>query len=99
MKKTIETVNFSLLPGFTATAFMAANDKFNTWLKKQPGFESRTLCSREDGSWLDIVRWTSLTDAKQAAEKIMVEIGNCECMQMIDPSSITMAHSELQLEV
>lgn len=99
MRKTIETVNFSLLPGFTATTFIAANDKINAWLKKQPGFESRTLCFQEHGSWLDIVRWTSLADAKQAAEKIMVEIGNCECMQMIDPGSITLSHSELQLEV
>ena len=53
----------------------------------------------EDGSWLDIIHWTSAAEAMQASERFMTEPGNCECMSMMDPDSIRMSHGELHVAI
>ncbi len=99
MNKTVEAVTFNLVAGGDPSAFVAANGKVNEWLRKQPGFLTRELSRLEDGSWLDIVHWKSTNDAKQAAERIMAELGDCECMRMIDPESVKMSHGEHRLAI
>ncbi|MFZ3087814.1 MAG: hypothetical protein WA123_07090 [Methylotenera sp.] len=97
MVKTVEVVTYKLVAGSDPTAFVTANGKVNEWLKKQPGFMTRELSYLYDDSWLDIVHWESADNAKQAAEKFMAELGDCECMAMINPDSTKMSHGELFL--
>ncbi|WP_095084822.1 antibiotic biosynthesis monooxygenase family protein [Mesorhizobium sophorae] len=96
MTETLEIVNFRLKPG-TEAGFTAGNRVVSDWLARQPGFVSRCLARRDDGGWVDVVRWRSREQALGAAGRIMAEIGDCEAMRAIDPASVDMGHAELVL--
>lgn len=96
MTETLEIVTFRLKPG-TEIGFVANNGIMTDWLARQPGFLSRHLGRREDGSWIDILRWQSLEQARAAADRIMAEIGDSEAMQAIDPASVDMGHAAVAL--
>ncbi|TPL04072.1 MULTISPECIES: hypothetical protein [unclassified Mesorhizobium] len=96
MTETLEIVTFRLKPG-TEASFVASNGVITDWLARQPGFLSRQLGRREDGSWVDVVRWQSLEQARAAADRIMVEIGGSEAVQAIDPASVDMRHAAVAL--
>lgn len=99
MIKTVEAVTYKLVVGTVPSAFVAANEKVNAWMQKQPGFLKRELAQLEDDSWLDVAHWKSATEAKQAGERFMAELGDCACMAMIDPASTKMQHGELHLAI
>lgn len=94
MTETMEIVTFRLKPG-TEAGFVANNGVMTDWLARQPGFLSRQLGRREDGSWVDVVRWQSMEQAKAAADRIMAEIGGSEALQAIEPASVEMSHAEV----
>jgi heme-degrading monooxygenase HmoA len=96
MSQTLELVTFRLARG-DAEAFAAANAELNDWLKQQPGFISRHLAERDDGSFVDAVLWSNNESAHAAGERILAEMGESEAMQMIDPRSVTMSHSAVRL--
>ncbi|TIS61059.1 MAG: hypothetical protein E5W93_09095 [Mesorhizobium sp.] len=96
MTETLEIVTFRLKPN-AAADFVADNGIVTDWLARQPGFLSRHLGQREDGSWVDVVRWQSLEQAKAAAQRIMAEIGDCEAMRAIEPASVAMSHAQVAL--
>ncbi|WP_292321281.1 antibiotic biosynthesis monooxygenase [Mesorhizobium sp.] len=96
MTETLEIVSFRLKPE-AAGDFVAQNGAVTGWLARQPGFLSRHLGRREDGSWIDVVRWQSLEQAQSAAQRIMAEIGDCEAMRAIEPASVAMSHAAVAL--
>ncbi|PBB44870.1 hypothetical protein CK222_07935 [Mesorhizobium sp. WSM3866] len=96
MTETLEIVTFRLKPD-TAAGFVAQNGFVTDWLVRQPGFLSRHLGERDDGSWVDVVRWQSLEQAQAAAQRIMAEIGDCEAMRAIEPASVAMSHAAVAL--
>ncbi|WP_217572626.1 antibiotic biosynthesis monooxygenase [Mesorhizobium sp. GbtcB19] len=96
MAETLEIVTFRLKPG-TEAGFVGNNGIMSDWLARQPGFLSRDLGRREDGSWVDVVRWQSMEQARAAADRIMTEIGDSEALQAIEPASIDMKHAEVAL--
>jgi len=96
MTETLEIVSFRLRPE-AAADFVAQNGVVTDWLARQPGFLSRHLGKREDGRWIDVVRWQSLEQAQAAAQRIMAEIGDCDAMQAIEPASISMSHAAVAL--
>ena len=96
MSETLEIVTFRLKPG-TEAGFVANNGVMTDWLARQPGFLSRHLGRREDGSWVDVVRWRSLDQAQAAADRIMAEIGDSDALQAIEPASVAMSHAEVAL--
>ena len=98
MMTTIEIVEFRLGRG-TGEAFIAANAPLNAWLKAQPGFISRQLAEREDGGYIDIVIWSSRSDAETAAGKVMDQFGDSDAMTMIDPQSIRMSHAPVMMSL
>ena len=98
MAETLEIVTFRLKPG-TEAGFVANNGLMTGWLARQPGFLGRRLGRREDGVWVDVVRWQSLEQAKAAADRIMAEIGDSEAVQAIDPASVNMMHAEVALSM
>lgn len=95
---TIELVTFRLQKGDTQ-GFVDANAAINDWLKRQPGFVSRHLAERDDGSYLDIVFWQSHADALAASTKMMEEMAQSEAMTMIDPMGLDMSHGTIRLSV
>ncbi|RWM34845.1 hypothetical protein [Mesorhizobium sp.] len=96
MAETLEIVSFRLKPD-AAADFIAQNGVVTDWLAGQPCFLSRHLGEREDGSWVDVVRWRSLEQAQAAAQRIMAEIGDCEAMRAIEPASVAMSHAQVAL--
>ena len=96
MTETLEIVTFRLKPG-TEAGFVANNGVMSDWLVRQPGFLSRHLGKREDGIWVDVVRWQSMEQAKAAADRITAEIGASEALQAIEPASVDMRHAALAL--
>ena len=96
MTETLEIVTFRLKPGAEA-GFVANNGIMTDWLARQPGFLSRQLGRREDGTWVDIVRWQSMEQARAAADRIMAEIGGSDAVQAIDLASVDMSHAEVAL--
>ena len=98
MSATVELVTFRLARG-TGQQFVDANAAVSDWLKRQPGFVSRHLAERDDGSYLDIVFWESHEAALAASVKIMEEMAQNEAMTMIDPMGLEMNHATIRLSV
>ncbi|OHV69651.1 hypothetical protein LCM4577_21495 [Mesorhizobium sp. LCM 4577] len=96
MTEALEIVTFRLKPGAEA-GFVASNGTVTDWLVRQPGFLSRHLGRREDGVWVDVVRWQSMEQARAAAGRIMAEIGDSDALQAIEPASVAMSHAEVAL--
>lgn len=94
MTEALEIVTFRLKPGAEA-GFAAANNLVADWLARQPGFVNRCLARRDDGGWVDVVRWRSREQALTAAGRIIAEIGDCEAMRAIDPASVEMGHAAI----
>jgi hypothetical protein len=51
----IEVATFKLAKGCSADDFIAANAEVDEWLKQQPGFRSRRIAVREDGTIVDML--------------------------------------------
>ena len=98
MNTTIEIVEFRLGRG-NGAAFVAANQPLNDWLRAQPGFVSRQLAERDDGSYIDVLVWVSRADAEAAAGKVMAVFGEADAMTRIDPESVRMAHAPVLMSL
>lgn len=57
------------------------------------------MIRRDDGGWVDVVRWQSRQQTLAAAGRIMSDIGNYEAMRAIDPASVDMNHAEIILSL
>lgn len=89
----VEIVEFRLAGDVSAEAFVeTAAALESAFLCNAPGYIRRTLTQREDGTWLDMVEWTSLDEALAAADAIMMADSAASFMQAIDPNSIKMGH-------
>ena len=54
MTEAIEITTFKL-DGQSCKAFIAANPDVDEWLKRQPGFRSRRIAERDDGTIVDML--------------------------------------------
>lgn len=59
MNHFIELVTFKTKADVTPDQVVSASDDVNSFLKSQPGFVSRNLGQREDGTWHDILFWVA----------------------------------------
>ena len=98
MQPTLELVTFRLARG-NGQQFIDANAAISDWLTRQPGFVSRHLAERDDGSFLDIVFWQTHQAALAASAKMMEEMAQSEAMTMIDPMGLEMSHATIRLSV
>ena len=98
MTGTLELVTFRLVRG-SGAQFIDANAAISDWLKRQPGFVSRHLAERDDGSYVDIGFWQTHEAALAASGKMMEEMAQSEAMTMIDPMSLEMTHGNIRLSV
>ena len=72
-----------------------AADDIQTWLKDQPGYLDRRVARDDSGLWIDVVSWTSLAEAQQAADTIMQTAAGQAFGAAIDGPSIQMFHLEV----
>src|SRR3979409_411327 len=75
MTEAIEVTTFRL-NGQSCKQFVAANADIDAWLKRQPGFLSRRIAERDDGTIVDVLIWASVEAGRKAAGGIMTEMGH-----------------------
>jgi hypothetical protein len=94
-----EIVSFKLAKGVDVDAFLQANAEVAKFLKEQPGFVSRNLSRRADGSFMDYAVWTTLDNAKTAMDASMQAPALAPFMQSIDMTSMDLKHEEILMSV
>lgn len=88
----VEIVNFKLAAGFTPQDFLTSNEQMDLFLKAQKGLLYRSLCEKDDGSYIDIVYWENIELAKQA-QQAFFESTLCQAFaQCIDKESVQLEH-------
>ncbi len=88
-----EIVSFKFKEGISFSEQKLAMEKLNTIVKKQKGFKNRTYYySQESGTWVDLVKWDSLSLAKQASEAVMKDGQFGEVAAKIDEKSMNFSH-------
>jgi hypothetical protein len=87
MTEAIEVTTFRL-NGQSCTQFVAANADIDAWLKRQPGFRSRRIAERDDGTIVDVLVWASVEAGRNAASGIMTEMGHSPVHAMIDQRTV-----------
>jgi hypothetical protein len=97
--RVIELVTFSLVAGTDATAFSTAAGRTMSFLRRQPGFLRRELSVSATGEWADIVVWSDLNAALQAAERFRTADETQDFKRMIDPATARMRHLTVTLAV
>ena len=92
----VEIVSFKLNSNTSKETFLETNVAVEEFVKTLPGMLYRSLCcNNETGVWSDIVYWQNMDNA-QSAQKAFMESPVCgKLMQLIDPDSVTMQHSEV----
>ena len=88
MTEILEVTTLRPAPGLTPDDFVAANTDINEYLKRQPGFRSRRIVLRDDGTILDIVAYDSIEHARSGAAGITGEMGGSPVHEAIDHSTV-----------
>jgi len=92
MSNVVEIVNFKLANGTTHQDFIASNEQMESFLKEQEGLLYRTLCEKEDASYVDIVYWQDMALAKKA-QQAFYSSPLCQMFaQNIDKESVQLEH-------
>ena len=95
--KVIEVVLFKSKPEISAEELTKAAASVESFAQTQAGYLKRELGVNEDGLWMDIVYWTDLESAHEAAQAAM-ESPICQpFFGMIDEAQMTMHHFNIAL--
>jgi hypothetical protein len=84
----IELTTFKL-NGFTIQEFIDANGEIDAFLKRQPGFCSRTIFELKKGVVYDMLLWDSVQEGTAAMHLLMNELSDSVVHDMIDQSSVS----------
>jgi antibiotic biosynthesis monooxygenase (ABM) superfamily enzyme len=93
MSSVTEVVVFRLKSETDMKSFQSAAAEISTLLQSYPGYLNRELGVTEDGTWIDIVHWTTLNHALTASDQIMADPKAQAFMTYIDEQSVTMHHT------
>jgi len=98
MKPTvIELVIFKSKSGVSETALKEAAAKVTPILQTMNGYVRREIAVTDDGQWADIVYWTDMKAAQDAAKAAM-QIPVClEFFGLIDEKTMTIFHLNVAL--
>jgi hypothetical protein len=89
---TVELVEYKVKSGVDEDLFLKASEEIMKDIRKLGGFVRREVVKGMDGIWFDILYWNSLSEAQEAAKKVMEHSSCLHFFQMIDESSIKMSH-------
>ena len=95
-EKVLELAVFKLRDGATPDDLLATADAVSDWLATQPGFISRELSHDAEGErWIDVVWWTTMRNALEAAELAITSAQCAPMFALIASESTLMLHGEL----
>jgi hypothetical protein len=95
-KQALEVVEFKINDDVSTESFLAAIDKTKAFISSLDGFIDRSTAKREDGLWIDVVKWRDMRAAKAAAEQFGSSEDVKDFIMMIDHNSIKMQHFEIE---
>ncbi len=96
MTHVMEIVSFRLKDGVDVEDFRIAASAIDRLLHDRGTASARTLVVDEDGLWTDIVEWTSMEEAKSAAEELVQDPLFLPLGAMIDGDTVQMRHAPVQ---
>lgn len=88
MPEAIEITTFKLVKNYSCADFVAANVTVDKWLKRQPGFRSRHIAERSDGTIVDMLIWNSVAAGAAAMPKLLEELHDAPVHAMIDQRTV-----------
>ena len=92
----MEIVSFRLKAGTDPMAFHKAAEAIDTLLSYRGTAVSRSLVMDDEDVWTDIIEWTSMEEAKAAAEELVKDPLFAPLGAMIDETTINMRHAPVQ---
>lgn len=92
----MEIVSFRLKAGTDPDAFRQAAKAIDTLLSWRGTALSRALVVDDQDVWSDIIEWTSMDEAKAAAEELVQDPIFAPLGAMIDETTINMRHAPVQ---
>jgi hypothetical protein len=95
MTEAIEITTFRLAKGLKMQDFIVANHDIDAWLLNQPGFISRRICEREDGTIVDMLVWKSVSAGRKAASGVVTEMAHSPVHAAIDQSTVSWSVSSV----
>ncbi len=96
MSKVMEIVEYKLKSNVETASFLESSKVIQKWAEKQRGCSSRKMALGDDGVWVEIMFWDNMENAMNAHNRFMADNGKSEFMQMLDPSTLKMAHRVIQ---
>ncbi|WP_281890376.1 hypothetical protein [Paenibacillus sp. YYML68] len=92
-QQAIEFVTFQLQPSTERESFLQAAHRSQQAVQHYAGYESRTLLHvEESGEWLDLVGWSSLEAAQQAAAAFGNDPAASDLIAALDGPTVNMNH-------
>jgi hypothetical protein len=88
MTGAMEITTFKL-NGCSCAEFITANRELDSWLARQPGFQSRTLAEQQDGTILDLLFWDSAAQGTASMHRLMDQLRDSPVHGMIDQDSVS----------
>ena len=89
---TLELVQFRLVSGKNDADLQATQTSIEDFLNEQQGFIYRSLSAKDDGTYIDIVYWESMEDAKNASDALMQDERGLAMIALCDMDSVSMQH-------
>ncbi|UKE50505.1 hypothetical protein KCU57_17815 [Xanthomonas translucens] len=72
----------------TWRTFLRANAEVDAWLQRQPGFRSRRIARRRDGTVVDMLLWDSVAGTA-SARRLMRGLQGAAIHALIDPDTVS----------
>lgn len=91
----MEIVSFRLNVGVSPEDFRQAADAIDSLLRDRGTASARRLVMDDDGLWTDIIEWSSMDEAKAAAEHLVKDPLFAPLGAMIDGTSVQMRHAPI----
>jgi hypothetical protein len=85
----LEMTTFKLTKGNTYKDFVTANVDVDRWLKIQPGFRSRHIAQKPDGTIIDALLWDTEADGTSAMQRLMTELADSPVHDTIDQQTVS----------
>ncbi|WP_333847992.1 hypothetical protein [Phaeobacter italicus] len=91
----VEYLEFDLVDGANPDEFLRETLAMDAVLEGYDGFVARHLAKNNDGSWVEVVYWTSLEDAEAALPRFVEDPRTKGFLALVDGDSLSVKYSNL----
>ncbi|KIC22977.1 MULTISPECIES: antibiotic biosynthesis monooxygenase family protein [unclassified Leisingera] len=91
----VEYLEFNLVDGANPDEFLRETLAMDEVLEGYDGFVARHLARNTDGSWVEVVYWTSLEDAEAALPRFVEDPRTKGFLGLVNGDSLSVKYSNL----